>query len=246
MIVSGEYMAHRIRQSIIPYVKAYAQWVLEDILPTFSGLPEKANSIASAEFSRLGQRPASENFDGDMSVAAEVAQEKGQAFYDIMVSIRQGSLNLFGAGLFHLLEQQLADLCRDGSFNVSPPKDTKLDVVQKWYLDNFNLNLSKLASWSKIDQLRLLANSVKHGEGGAVKKLRNLRPDIFQYPGASELLPENLNPYFVSNVRLPMAGEDIYVTTKIFDEFSQAALSFVEEISEHFVVHNDDQYFMNE
>lgn len=246
MTVTGLYMAHRIQYSVVPYVKAYGQCVLDDVEPAFSGLSEKANIIASVEFGRLVEKPVGENFDGDMSIAAESAQENGQAFYDIMVAIRQASLNLFVTGLFHLLEQQLADLCRDGSFHVSPPKDTKLDVVQKWYLDNFNLNLSELASWSKIEQLRLLANSVKHGEGGSLVKLRNIRPDIFRNPDLNELFPNDSDLCLVVDVRLPMAGEDIYVTTQIFDEFSKAVISFIAEIAEYFVSHKEVHYLVGE
>ena len=108
MPVTGLYMAHRIRHLAIPYVKAYGQSVLEDVVPAFVNLSEKANAIAKAEFKRLGEQPAREDFDGDMSIAAETAQDKAQAFYDTMVAIRQTSLNLFAAGLFHLLERGIS------------------------------------------------------------------------------------------------------------------------------------------
>lgn len=244
MPVTGLYMAHRVHHSIIPYVKAYGQWVLEDVVPTFVNLSERADAIATSEFNRLGEQPAGEDCDGDMSVAAEAAQDKGQAFYNTMTAIRQTSLNLFAAGLFHLLEQQLVDLCRDGAFDAPPPSDTQLNVVETWYHKHFKLILSKRAAWPKIDQLRLLANSVKHGEGASAVKLRAIRPDLFEDPNLRELLPDFPKMYTAQVVRLPMAGSDIFVTTQVFDEFSQAANSFVAEIAEYFIAHQDERYLV--
>lgn len=245
MSVTGLYMAHRVHHSAVPYMKAYGQCVLEDVVPAFANLSERADAIATSEFKRLGEQPAREDFDGDMSVAAEAAQDKSQAFYITMVAIRQTSLNLFAAGLFHLLEQQLADLCRDGAFDVPPPSDTKLSLVAAWYRSNFNLDLSKLSAWPKIEQLRLLANSVKHGEGDSAAKLRATRPDIFQDPSLRELFSNFPAMYTAQAVRLPMAGEDIFVTTQVFAEFSQAANSFVAEIAGYFVTHKEEHYLVS-
>jgi hypothetical protein len=243
MPVTGLYMSSRVNNSVTPYLKAYAQCVLEDIVPAFANLSKRSDAIADAEFRRLGELPAGENFDGDMSDAAEAAQDKGQAYYNTMVSIRQSSLNLFSAGLFHLLEQQLTDLCRDGAFDTAPPDDTQLSKITAWFRSNFHLDLSKLPAWSKIEQLRLLANSVKHGEGNSAAKLRVVRPDIFQDPQIRDYFPDILYLSTSQGVHLPLAGEDIFVTTQVFEEFSQAANAFVEEIAEYFDSHKEEHYF---
>lgn len=188
MPVTGLYLNRRVQESIIPYIKAYRACVLRDVAPVFANLSKRAVAIANAEFIRIGRQPANEDFDGDMSVAAETAQAKGQAFYETMNSIQQATLNLFSAGLFHLLEQQLADLCHDRAFDEDPPNDTKLEIVAKWYSTQFGLQFSSLASWQKISQLRLLANAVKHGEGSSAIELRALRPDLFQDPTIQKLM----------------------------------------------------------
>lgn len=237
-------MAHRVHHSAIPYQKAFGQYVIEDVVPVFSNLSDRANAIAELEFKRLGEQPAGEDCDGDMSVAAEAAQDKGQVFYDTMVAIRQTSLNLFAAGLFHMLEQQLADLCRDGAFETAPLRDTNLGIVSAWYRDNFKLDLSTLSAWSKIEQLRLLANSVKHGEGNSAEQLRAIRPDLFQNPDLSEFLRDFPGMCTAQAVRLPLAGEDIFVTAEVFSEFSAAANSLFAEIADHFVAHEDEHYLV--
>ena len=246
MSVTGLYITHRVQHTAIPYVKTYGEVVLKDIVPAFANLSVRATAIADAEFQRLGHLPASGDCDGDMSVQAEAAQDKGQVFYDTMMGIRQSTLNLFAAGLFHLLEQKLADICRDGAFGAAPPGDTKLSVVAEWYRVHFNLDLTKLSAWPKIDQLRLLANSVKHGEGDSAAKLRTIRPDIFEEPTMKTMFPDMPSMYVSRAVQLPLAGEDIFVTTDVFTEFSQAANAFVAEIAEHFAAHQNDHYLVGD
>lgn len=245
MPVTGLYLNRKVRQSITPYVQAYRDCVLSDVAPVFANLSKRAEEIANAEFFRLGCRSVGEDFDGDMSVAAEAAQEKGQAFYDTMSSIQQATLNLFAAGLFHLLEQQLTELCHDGAFDEAPPKDTKLEVVAKWYDKHFGLQFSDLASWPKVDQLRLLANAVKHGEGSSAKDLRVLRPDIFQDPAIRKLMPDFADMLQPFQVRLPLAGEGIFVTKEVFAEFANNTDCFVTEIAQHFFENRDAHYPTN-
>jgi hypothetical protein len=48
--------------------------------------------------------------------------------------------------------------------------------------DTLGLDLSSLPSWPVIDELRLVANVVKHGEGDSAEKLRETRPELFVYP----------------------------------------------------------------
>lgn len=45
-------------------------------------------------------------------------------------------------------------------------------------------------------------------------------------------------------IRLPLAGEDIFVTTEVFSEFSEAANSWFAEIAEYFWAHKDEHYLV--
>jgi hypothetical protein len=243
MPVTGLYMARRVRHSTVPYVSTYGQCVLQNVLPAFADLPEKASKIADAEFEHLGSQPATDDCDG-MSEPAEAAQEKGQAFYSTMLALRQTTLNLFAAGLFHLVEQQLADLCHDATFHKPPPNDTKLSVLTDWYRAHFSLDLKALSAWPKIDQLRLIANCVKHGEGSSATQLRQLRPDLFEDPRVRELLPQFPKMYTSPSLRRPLAGEDLYVTPELFTEYSEATNRFVAEVAEYFENHGQEHYLV--
>jgi hypothetical protein len=242
MAVKGRYMAWRVRSSPAPYVKAYGDCVLRDVLPAFSKLVERANEVADAEYQRLGSMPVNEDSVGDMSAAAEAAEEKGQVFYNTMAALRQTTLNLFAAGMFHLVEQQLADLCVDGSFEVPEPTDTKLSVVADWYRRYFNLDLTSLPLWPKIDELRLIANAVKHAEGGAAQRLRKLRPELFKDPSLRELFAAFPIMHKPISLRLPLAGDDFYVTDERFSEYSEAANGLFDSLAGYFEAHAEDLY----
>jgi hypothetical protein len=210
--------------------------------PVIANLSKRADEIANAEFARLGRQPAGDDFDGDMSQAAEAAHEKGQAYYDTMNSIQQATLNLFAAGLFHLLEQQLTEVCHDGAFDEAPPKESRLEVVASWYCKHFGLHFSALASWPKVNQLRLLANAIKHGEGSSARELRILRPDLFQDPAIRKLMPDLVAMLPPLQLRLPLAGEGIFVTKEVFAEFANNTDRFITEIAQYFLKNRDTHY----
>ena len=115
------------------------------------------------------------------------AEEEGIAFYETMVSVRQAMLNLLAAGLFHLVEQQLAHSCRDGAFTIEPPHKTNLFEVSPWYREHFFLDLENLHNWGRVDELRLVTNTVKHAEINQIDRLRKLRPDLFRNPSYAEV-----------------------------------------------------------
>ena len=137
MAVNGSYMAWRVQSCAIRYVEAYGGFVLNDVLSGLGNLERRAEEIANAEFARLGSEPVYGDCDVDMGSLAEEANDKGLAFYETMSSLRQTTLNLFTVGLFHLVEQQLANLCDDGAYTVFPPRESKLDIVRKWYQPAF-------------------------------------------------------------------------------------------------------------
>lgn len=238
MAVPGSYMVWRIKGGALKRIGAYGDCILGDVMPTFSNLDQRAEQVADAEFARLGSEPVGEDWNGDMADLAETANDKGLVFYETMTGIRQSFLNLFSVGLFHLIEQELADLCRDGAFTVDPPADNKISLVKQWYATHFDLELSVLPSWPAIEELRLLANTVKHGEGSSAKNLRAQRPELLCHPALRGIDPTP-RPWPIQS---PLAGEDLYVTEEIFQAYSQAANQFIGEIAKHFEERAEEYY----
>jgi hypothetical protein len=97
MATDGHYLSARVRFHATPYVQAYGDCVLQEVMPTFSNLEKRADELADAAFGRYSSEPAGEDFDGDLSPFAERAESEGRAFYETMTALRQTTLNLFAA-----------------------------------------------------------------------------------------------------------------------------------------------------
>jgi hypothetical protein len=245
MAVNGAYLAMQIRQRVLGPVLSFSECIFRDVLPPFENLDRRADKIADDYYNRIGSQPAEEDEDVDMASVAEAAQDHSLSWFQMMVSVRQSMLNLLASGLYHLAEQQLADSCRDGSFTVRPPRDTKLEIVADWYRDHFGLDLRTLPSWAVFDELRLVANAVKHGEGPATRQLREIRVQLFSNPDYAEIyrefeeagIPPTLGPVFV-----PLSGEGLFVSEKLLKVYAEGAESFFREIAQHFESNAETYY----
>jgi hypothetical protein len=238
MAVGGLYIAYRIRQMVLPFVRVYGQWVEERIIPLSEQLEKMANTVEQEAYDNLMSQPADDDCAGDGSDEAETAHDIGLSFYEDISRMYQATLNLFSAGLFHVMEQQLADLTRDGAIQKEV-SDTKLDVVVDWYKKNCQLELRQFPDWWVIDELRLVANSTKHAEGPAAKQLREKRPELFVYPA---LRIDDANTFVVSPLSLPLGGDGLYVTGDEFRRYHKAVLNLFEWLRQYFEDHGEEYY----
>ncbi len=233
MTVSGSYLAFQLRGAL-PFFRIYRDSIVTDALTGFVNLEQRADAVSDAAFKRMGSRPAKDD-SGDMDQEAEWAHEEGQAYYEAMTGLRQATINLLAAGLFHLLEQQLAKLTFDRKFREIhlEPKKVKLETLAEWYKKHLDLDFKQLPKWDIVDQLRLVAGAVKHADGGSARELRDKREELFRPPGLDQLkLPTP--DYDNWPLRSPLSGEDLFVTEQIFSEYAHAAHDFVIAIVAHF------------
>jgi hypothetical protein len=179
MAVSGTYLAFQL-SGTLPFFRIYRDSILADALAGLENLEQRADSVADAVFKRLGSRPATDD-SGDMEQEAEWAHEVGQAYYEAMTGLRRATINLLAAGLYHLVEQQLSKLAFDRKF-----QDIYMDArnaslgpkaeLLPWYKKHFGVDLRDFPQWETIDQLRLVANAVKHADGSSARELRGNPP----------------------------------------------------------------------
>jgi hypothetical protein len=241
MSYQGNYMALQIRHRIAGPVQSFSVCLFDDVLRSFGNLDQRANEVANEYFRRIGAQPAREYEDVDMADVADDAQQHSISWYQMMEALRQAMLNLMASGLYHLFEQQLADSCRDGSFGVDPPRDTQLSIVADWYRDHFGLDLSTLRSWDAVNELRLVANAVKHSEGPAMRQLRARRPELFINPVFADVY-QDMGPPPLEPVFAPLTGAGLFVTEDALRTYSQAAEAFFSEIAAYFMS-RENEYF---
>jgi hypothetical protein len=248
--MNGSYLALQIRARVLPPIILFRDHFLEEVLPGLGSPTQRASAAANEYFNRIGSQPASDDEDVDMADVADAAMRIEESVYDRLLSARQIMLNLFTAGLYHLVEQQLTDACQESRhYGIAPPDDTQLEVVKLWYLRHFDLDLSSLSSWGLLNELRHAANTIKHGEGESSEQLRKKRREAFRnpcfddYPDIGDVfegLADSSN--HKSPARQPLAGADVYIRESLFREYGACAETFLSEIAAHFDQHCDHYY----
>ncbi len=175
--------------------------------------------------------------DTDPAYLAEKAHDTGVDYYMMVSGVRQALLNVSEATLYHLFEQQLLFFLRHEILYPSEKnnidrlikkKILKISVFEKRCLQH-NIDIKNFSSWKIINEMRLVANTVKHAEGKSAVDLRKIRPDLFKNPILKKFeifkLPVNSRPLF-----MPLAGEDIYLSIEDLKNYGETIVKFWDEL----------------
>jgi hypothetical protein len=205
----------------------FCESIFNRVLPVFDKIEEEAKIVARNEYEQFGNLPGDEY--SDMADIADQAEDAGNFYYASMAAVKQTIINISTVGLHHMFEQQLLFFYRRQVLYPNKENDKQLMEIReiKKRLLSRNVNLESLVSWSKIEELRIVANTIKHAESNAAEKLRHLRPDLFTNPA---LRKDGYNFNFPhQTIYMPLSGEDIFLQTKDFKEYSTATMTFWEE-----------------
>jgi hypothetical protein len=142
--------------------------------------------------------------------------------YDMGLSIRQGLQNMFAAWLFHLFEQQVQEFHVKALYQ--PRMKYAHEVLKLW---DTTLSKDVLTSGERrtLDELRELANTVKHGDGRAAETLYKLNPVLFQNEWDRQLPADFGVIMHKPSIYSPGYGDDIYVQSCDIDRYRQVLLS---------------------
>lgn len=185
-------------------------------------------------FDRLGKNVNPEWYDPADYVDA--AHDAGISFYIMADGMRQGVINLFATGLYHLFEQWFLKFHRRELLWFHEDRDLSLvnwKEAKKRLLKNYGIDVDGIPSWLKVSELRLLANAVKHAEGTSCEELKSLRPDLFVSPHL-EKDGSAIDLVKIREVFQPLAGEDLYVSLEEFDKYVEAVKLFWDELANAF------------
>lgn len=212
----------------------FARNFTKTVISGFSDIEEEADAIQQETLRKLLSSWSGP--DDDPEAPYEFAWEAGGSFYLMAHGIRQGTINLYTVGLYHLFEQWLLMFHRR-ELLWPPDRESKntleLAYVKKMLIKHYKIDLDSIESWPKIDELRLVANTVKHADGTACTKLKELRPDLFVSPH-SEKDSISLPLAEVTRVYTPLAGNNFYITPEQFIEYVEAVKKFWGELLSKF------------
>ncbi|KOR07535.1 hypothetical protein, partial [Burkholderia cenocepacia] len=106
----------------------------------------------------------------------------------------------------------------------------KLSVLRK-RLAAGGLDISQFSTWSHIDQLRVVANTVKHADGDSADILKAQRPEFFDATRGNGQLAAM--PFRVTrSVYRPMSGEDLYLNVADIKAYGAATIKFWDELAD--------------
>jgi len=183
------YLDNRIRKMLKEPFETFAKTYHERVIPIFSSLEEESQAIADEKYEDLGRYFNPEN--DDPADYAEMAWEAGLEHYESMSLMQYNMRLMWISTLYQFWEQQVRkfvfeEVTRTHKFIDKKGNDVDfagfctrgIDDIKEEF-NEFGIDLEKLNSWSRIEELRLLANVIKHGEGWSATKLKELRPDYF-------------------------------------------------------------------
>lgn len=233
----GTWAAHFIREIIVPDFRAFADVVTKRLLPTFESFGTEALKHGEEWFrARAGHLdPLDDQQYEAASYFADKAMDETSAFADMLVSMYFASTAIYTVGLFHLLEQHAKELHLRLLDAHSYNKEIRLTEVTHWLRAEASVDVETSASWPIINQLRLVANVIKHAEGHSAAQLRLIRPELFFHP--SERQGAIVGKPLKSRIRKPLFGEDLYLTSSDFSGYSEAVVVFWSELADAMSLH---------
>ena len=219
MILNRQYWEECYQKKLIKQISKFYEVIQNRIIPMFDNIEEEAQKVQDDEWGRICSSPGDP--DKDLGDYADDARDVGIEYYIILSGIKQAFYNISAASLYHLFEQQLSFFLRH---EFLPPSVR----VQGGLVDDKKLKKDIFSSYPKINELRLVANVVKHAEGGSAEELRKIRPDLFSDPDRRELIPSD-SDFQTKSLFLPLAGEDFYIRMSDINEYKDSLIHFWEE-----------------
>ncbi len=232
---NGPFWADHIRRAFFPFIRLTREVYFNRLAPTFDSANADADRVTEEVWQSLGQS-AGEADPGDL---AEIAHEAGIERYLMLNDAKQTLANLYAVALHHLVEQQQLFLLRRELLSEHDEDKPALHNRERFIaeLKAQGIDPTTYASWKNIDDLRLVANSVKHADGPSVNSLKKRRPEMFTHPtlrGDPESLARDTAILEFHRVYQPLAGDDLYVTDAELAEFFQAAEDFWMQLADDF------------
>lgn len=189
------YLYDELRKNFQRPIELYKKTYLNKVMSLFSNIEEEAKKIADERYFELGQ-----NFNPDYHDEADCAEDAmnaGLEHYEGMSLMRYNTKLMWISTLFQFWEQQVRkfifeEVMRTHKFIDKKGKEvlfkdfcTKgIDDIKEEFFE-FNQDLTKFPCWEKINELRLLTNVIKHGDGWSATQLKTIRPDFFKANFAS-------------------------------------------------------------
>jgi len=182
-------------------INAIQSTIFKRLLPVYNNIEIEAEAVAKAKYDELGK-----NFNPeimDESDVVEVAWEEGGEHYALQHAMKAEFLLSTAIWFFHLFEKDCREMC---------PKLYNKPEELKIKLEEMGINCDNSSNWYKINtELRLVANTIKHGEGNSYNKLKALKPSYFETTAS-----------YLTDSKIELSKENIFMYVKNMYSFWEA------------------------
>lgn len=221
------YLHQGKREQFKRFITVFIKTYMERVSPVFDSIDEEANEYTQKVFEMLGQ-----SFDPDRDDEAdfaERAQEQGYEYWEGLALMQYNTKLMSIATLYQFWEQQVRKLVFEELNRHHTFSDKKGRIItfktfctrgiddMKEVFHQCGVELESLNSWAKINELRLLQNVIKHGDGKSSSDLEALRPDFYRKIGNTKIMDLYLS--VLNEVALDVDDNEIVVYGDALKEF---------------------------
>lgn len=143
---NGHHWKDYVENLVTPDYQRFGDVVRTRILPVFDGINKEADDLAKHRYDELMSSVVPHEDWDDGGAIADLAMEAGYDHYDMLLSMRSATLNLYAAALYHLTEQHIVDLCVMILDNHQRSEIPPAEAI-KWFKNDVGLDLKSLPSW---------------------------------------------------------------------------------------------------
>ncbi|MEK4117672.1 hypothetical protein NST44_16025 [Paenibacillus sp. FSL W8-0919] len=237
------YLPPRLKNDFKKEIGLFVTTYIERISPVFSSIDDESQQKAEEYYSEIGCY-----FDPERDDPAEYAQrahEFGYEYWAGMMLMQYNTRLMNISTLYQYWEQQLRRFFYSELTRQHRLFDTK---GRQYEFKNFCTNITQienvllqcgvdknsLNSWTKINELRLVQNVIKHGDGKSAEDLEISRPDIFRTVADSETRIKDLYLSILNERALDIDDSE-------FIKYGEALQEFWDELPEHMYLEINDE-----
>lgn len=222
------------RRSLQKSIELFKNTYSKKINPVFKNIEDESKAVAEEKYQELGKDFHPDYHDpGDF---VEDAWEAGIEHYEGMALMEYNTKLMWISTLYQFWEQQVRKfiyeevtrthkfICKEGKEILFKDFCTKgINDIKKEFV-MFDQDLEKFKCWIKINELRLLTNVIKHGDGWSATELKKLRPDFFKV--------SSLNDNLLDLYKTTLNEKVLNINDDEFQKYCEAIIEFWDELPE--------------
>jgi hypothetical protein len=222
MNYSEEFWRSKIVSDFMPTVHLIVDVFSRKLIPSLDGMEEEVNQRSQEMWSEIESRNSGE-VGRYQRHSFDFIDEYHQASSIRLSGIKQGVLNLGAICLYHAFEQHLMLFYKEGCLSYSERRETKRFQIHDFLeiLKSKKIEYKKFSSWTSINELLHLANTLKHGEGTSSRELAIIAPHFFGSFSDDESCAE-----VIGRVHEPLLGLEVFVKLTDLNRYRDEIESF--------------------